>query len=117
MGRVLGLPLLLVALAVGGYLFVVQTRGSSPSTLSPQSITQDESRATAAVAAANLQGAGASMQAWFAANNTYAGATLPPGSAVFLVRADTSGYCLQAGAGPTAIHELGPGGQPTPGPC
>ena len=112
-----GLPLLLVALAIGAYVFVAQIRSTSSSPTSPQSIAQDESQATSAVAATNLQSARAAMQVWFAANNTYAGATVPPGSGVFLVRADTSGYCLQAGAGTTAMHEAGPGGQPVPGPC
>jgi hypothetical protein len=53
------------------------------------------------------------MQASYAANGTYAGATLPAGSGVFLVRADAYSYCLQAGN----EHENGPNGQPQSGPC
>jgi hypothetical protein len=55
MGRVVGLPLLLVALAIGAYVFVAQIRSTSSSPTSPQSIAQDESQATSAVAATNLQ--------------------------------------------------------------
>ena len=53
------------------------------------------------------------MQAFYTQSGTYAGATLPPGSGVVLVRADATSYCLQAGA----EHEDGPGGLPQPGGC
>jgi hypothetical protein len=114
MSRVLGLPLLLVSLAVGGYLFVAQTRSEGPSA---SAVTQAEAQAESAVAGTNFQGAAVLLQAWYAENATYAGATLPPGSGVVLVRADASAYCLQTVAGSAAQHELGPGGQPQPGPC
>ena len=115
MSRVLGLPLLLVSLAVGGYLFVVQMRSEGPTA---SAITQAEAQAEPAVAGANFSGAGVLLQAWYAENATYAGATLPPGSGVVLVRADASAYCLQTEAAGSAVqHELGPGGQPLPGPC
>jgi hypothetical protein len=108
--RLLGLPALLVALAVGGYLMTKQMQTNGPT--SPpvqQAITQ----AQGAVAATNFSGADTAMQAFFAQSGTYAGATLPPGSGVVLVRSDATSYCLQAGA----EHENGPGGQPQPGPC
>ena len=43
--------------------------------------------------------------------------TLPPVYAVAVVRADAGSFCLQAGAGAAATHELGPGGQAQSGPC
>ena len=53
------------------------------------------------------------LQAYFDQNQTYAGATLPPGSGVTLVSVGTSSYCLQT----ASEHEDGPGGTPQPGPC
>jgi hypothetical protein len=53
------------------------------------------------------------MQAFYVQSGTYAGATLPPGTGVVLVRADPASYCLQAGG----EYEEGPGGQPQPGAC
>jgi hypothetical protein len=80
-------------------------------------VTQVEAEAASAAAGTNFQGAAPALQAWYAANGTYDGAALPPGSGVLLVRADTSGYCLQTPAGSAVEHELGPGGSPQPGPC
>jgi hypothetical protein len=114
MTRMLGLPMLLVVLAVAVYLFAAQSRTAGPTA---HAVTQAESQAEAAVAGTNFQGAHASLQAWYAENATYAGATLPPGSGVVLVRADASAYCLQTVAGGALEHELGPGGQPRPGSC
>ena len=65
------------------------------------------------VAATNFSQADAAMQAYFTQSGTYAGATLPLGTGVVLVRADATSYCLQAGN----EHEDGPGGQPQPGAC
>jgi len=53
------------------------------------------------------------MQAFFTENATYVGATLPVGTGVVLVSAASTTYCLQAGN----EHEVGPNGQPAPGPC
>ncbi len=114
MSRLLGVTLLLVSVAVGGYLFAAQSRSEGPTA---PAVTQAEAQAESAVAATNFQGADASLQAWYAGNATYAGATLPPGSGVILVRADASAYCLQTAAGGAVEHELGPGGQPQPGSC
>jgi hypothetical protein len=114
MTRLLGVTLLLVSVAVGGYLFAAQSRSEGPAA---PAVTRAEAQALSAVAATNFQGADASLQAWYAGNATYAGATLPPGSGVVLVRADASSYCLQTAAGAAVEHELGPGGQPQPGSC
>jgi hypothetical protein len=114
MTRLFGLVSVLAALAVGVYLYAAQTRDAGPT--SP-SVTSVEARAETTAAATNFQGVVASLQAWFAENGTYAGATLPPGSGVVLARADSSGYCLQTTAGSVVEHEVGPGGQPQAGPC
>jgi hypothetical protein len=115
MTRVLGLPALLVVLAIGGYLYAKDAKSNGPT--SP-AVTQAIAGANTAVAATNFQGANTAMQAFFAQNGTYAGAPLPPGSGVVLVRSDATSYCLQAAAADgTAQHENGPGGQPLPGAC
>ncbi len=110
MTRFIGLPLLLVTLAIGGYLYAKDMKSNGPT--SPpvqQAITQ----ASSAVAATNFEQADAAMQGFYAQNSTYAGAVLPPGTGVVLVRADAVSYCLQAGS----EHESGPGGGPQPGSC
>jgi hypothetical protein len=114
MARAFGLPLLLAALAVGGYLFLRQVQTDGPT--SPTG-TQMVTQADSTVAGANFASATPALQAWFTEHGTYVGATLPPGTGVALVRADGTGYCLQAGVGGTQEHELGPQGAPQPGPC
>ena len=114
MTRAFGLVVVLAALAVGGYLFTVQSRKEGPTA---HSVTQVESQAVSAAAGTDFQAAAEVLQGWYAANATYAGATLPPGSGVVLARADASGYCLQTAAGTAVEHELGPGGAPQPGAC
>lgn len=114
MARVLGFPLVLVALAVGAYVFVQHSKSDGPSA---PAITQMETQAQAAVAGTNFAAAAEVLQGWFAQSGTYAGAALPPGSGVVLARADASGWCLQSSDGATNVHENGPGGQLLPGPC
>ncbi len=110
MTRYVGLPMLLVTLAIGGYLYSKDMKSNGPT--SP-TVTQMIGQASSAVAATNFEQADAAMQGFFAQSGTYAGATLPPGTGVVLVRADAASYCLQAGA----EHESGPGGAPQPGSC
>jgi hypothetical protein len=108
--RALAIPAVLVVALVGIYLYSQDAKSSgSASTSGQQAVTQAQS----AVAATNFAQADAAMQAFFAQSGTYAGATLPLGIGVVLVRADPTSYCLQAGA----EHEDGPGGQPRPGAC
>ena len=115
MTRALGLPLLLVTLLLGGYLFTQQSKTSGPTS---SVVTQAETQAAAFTAASNFQGTIAVLQASFAANGTYAGAALPPGSGVVLLRADATSYCLQTtGDATTVMHETGPNGTVQPGPC
>src|SRR5262245_7784974 len=114
MTRLIGLVAVLSALAVGAYLFAVQSQQEGPTA---EGATQVEAQAASAAAGTNFQGAAQALQGWYAANGTYTGATLPPGSGVVLVRADAGGYCLQTPPGSALEHELGPGGSPQPGPC
>ena len=92
MTRTLGLTMLLVTLLIGGYLFIQESKTSGPTA---PAVTQAETQAQGAVAATNFQGMTSVLQAWYAANGTYAGAALPPGSGVALVRADAASYCLE----------------------
>jgi hypothetical protein len=114
MSRAFGLVLVLAALAVGGYLFTVQSRKEGTT---ENRVTQAEAQASSAAGGTNFQAAAQVLQGWYTANGTYAGATLPPGSGVVVARADTSGYCLQTSAGTAVEHEVGPGGTPQAGPC
>jgi hypothetical protein len=114
MGRSLGLPLLLVSLVIGGFLFVQQTRTQGPTA---PAVTQAEAQAQAAVAGTAFQAADQELQAWYATNGTYTGATLSPGAGATVVRADASSFCLQAGSGAAVEHQLGPNGGVQPGAC
>ncbi|HEY2371402.1 MAG TPA: hypothetical protein VGH82_02535 [Gaiellaceae bacterium] len=110
MTRSLALPLLLISLAVGGFLFVRDAQTSGPTSSVAQ---RAETQAQVDVASTNFDGVLPVLQAWYAENATYAGATLPPGSDVVLARADGMSYCLQSGT----QHLDGPGGAAEPGPC
>ena len=115
MTRLLGVPALLIVLAVGGYLYAKDAKSNGPTS---GTVTAAIAGANTAVAATNFQGADAAMQAFYAQNSTYVGVTLPPGTGTFLVRSDAGSYCLQAtAAGGAAEHENGPGGQVLPGAC
>jgi hypothetical protein len=114
MARTLGLPFMLVALLLGGYLFTQQSGNAGPTSAV---VTQAEAQAGSDAAATSFDAAVPELQAWFADHGTYAGVALPPAFAVTVVRADAASYCLQAGAAPVESHLLGPGGQPQPGPC
>jgi hypothetical protein len=108
--RVLGIPALLVAVVVAFYASSQAMKSSGPTSRSgQQAITQAQS----ATAGTNFSQVVPALQAFYDQNQTYVGATLPAGSAVVLVRADATSYCLQSGD----EHEDGPGGQPAPGPC
>jgi hypothetical protein len=108
--RVLGIPAFLVVALIGIYLYSQDAQSNGPtSAVGQQAISQSQS----AVAATNFSQADAAMQAYYVQGGTYAGATLPLGTGVVLVRADATSYCLQAGG----EHEDGPGGQPQPGNC
>jgi hypothetical protein len=114
MGRTVGLPLLLVALVVGGFL---STRGLQSQGPTAPAVTRMETQAVAAVAGTAVQAADQELEAWYAANGSYAGATLSPGAGATLVRADAASFCLQADVDGAFEHQLGPNGSPQPGPC
>jgi hypothetical protein len=114
MSRSLSLALLLLSLVVGGYLLTTQLKREGPTS---QVATHAETLAVQAAASANFSAADAAIQAYFAANATYAGATLDPSYQVTLVRGDTSSYCLQAVVNGQLQHEVGPGGTTSAGSC
>ena len=110
MTRSLGLVLLVLTLAVGGYLFVQQSKTDGPTSAAAQ---RAETEAAVAASGTSFAAAVPTLQAWYAEHGTYAGASLPPAYGVTVVRADATSYCLQAGG----LHELGPNGSPEPGSC
>ena len=112
--RSLSLVSLLVALAIGGYVFTTQMRTTGPTSEAGQRATE---QAAAQASAANFQAAAPVLQAHHAQNATYAGAVVPPNLGVMLARADATSYCLQAGTGGAVQHVVGPAGAPAPGPC
>jgi hypothetical protein len=114
MARTIGLTVLLASLVIGGYLFMQQSKTSGPTSAVA---TQAEAQAQAATAATNFQGMTSVLQGWYAANGTYAGATLPPGSGVVLARADGTSYCLETISSTAPMHEAGPNGTAQPGLC
>lgn len=108
--RSLTLPLTLIVLAVGGFLFVRQSQTAGPTS---SVAAQAETLAANDAAATNFASAEPVLQAWFADNGTYEGVTLPPVYGIAVVRADATSFCLKS----ATEHEAGPGGQPQPGPC
>jgi hypothetical protein len=108
--RVLGIPAVLITLFVGAYLSMQNMRSNGPT--SPDG-RQEIAQANSATAGVNFDQVVPALQAYFDQNQTYVGATLPPGSGVTLVSAGATSYCLQSGN----EHEVGPGGTPQPGPC
>ena len=116
MGRLLGLPFLVISLAGGAYMFAQQSKSVTGATGLP-SASQAIAQAQSAVESANLLAAVRAVESWYAQNETYAGAPLSPGSGATLVRADATGYCVQTGGGASFQHVAGPNGIPQPGPC
>ncbi len=114
MGRTLGIPLTLVTLLVGAFLFLQENKAAGPASTTA---VQAEQQASAAGVAANFLQVQQVLQADFAANGTYVGAELPVGSDVTLAAATATTYCLQTTAEGGVWHEDGPGGQPAAGPC
>jgi hypothetical protein len=105
---------LLAALAIGGYLLYAQARTTGPTS---DTAKQAQEQASSSAAGVSFQAAAPVLQAHFAENGSYAGATLPPAFGITVARADATSYCLQAGAGAAAQHLVGPGGTPAPGAC
>ena len=112
--RSLSLISLLIALAVGGYLFMTQMRTTGPTSEAGARATE---QAAAQAGAANFHAAAPVLQAHHAQTGTYAGAVVPPNLGVTLVRADATSYCLEAGTGAAVQHVVGPAGTPAAGAC
>lgn len=110
MVRVLGIPAVLITLFVGAYLSTQAMQKNGPTSPAGQ---QQIAQAQSAGAGVDFTQVVPALQAYFDQNQTYVGATLPPGSQVTLVTADATSYCLQSGN----EHEIGPGGTPQPGTC
>lgn len=109
MVRVLGIPVLLIAVFVGIYLSTQDAKSNVPTPAEQQAVSQAQSVG----AGADFNQVVPGLQAYYDQNQTYVGATLPAGSGVVLASADATSYCLQDGN----EHELGPNGTPQPGPC
>jgi hypothetical protein len=108
--RYLGIPALLVTVFIGLYLSTQDMKSEGTTSQAGQ---QAIAQAHAVTAGSDFSQAVPALQAFYDQYHTYAGATLPAGSGVTLVSADTTSYCLQSGN----VHEDGPGGQPEAGPC
>ena len=107
---VFGLPALLVAVFIGVYLTSKDMQSEGPTSKAGQ---QEIAQAHAVVAGSDFSQAVPALQAYYDQYNTYVGATLPLGSGVVLASTTATSYCLESGN----EHEVGPGGQPEPGPC
>jgi uncharacterized iron-regulated membrane protein len=116
MTRVVGLVGLLVTLAISGVLFMSQNKAQSGGAATPPA-SQIESQALSTAAAAGFAPVDQMLQLAHAQNGTYAGAELPLGTGVTVVGATANSYCLQMAIQGAPMHELGPGGTGTAGPC
>ena len=106
--------LVLLSLAVVGGLVAMQNKSQGPSAAA---VTQDESQALAAAAATSFSQVDQVLQADYAQDGTYVGAQLPVGSGVTVAKATQTSYCLEMNVTGTLVHENGPGGSPSAGPC
>jgi hypothetical protein len=114
MTRAIGAVAILLALAVGGWLFAIQSKNEGPTA---PAVTQAESQALVASAAVNFAQVAQALQGQLAQTGTYVGTQLPPGSGVTLVNASSTSYCLETSLNGSVVHEVGPGGSPATGPC
>jgi hypothetical protein len=110
MTRSVGLVLLVLTLAVGGYLTAQHAKTDGPTSAAAQ---RAQTEAVVAASGTSFAAAVPTLQAWYAEHGTYFGVTLPPAYEVTVGRADVASYCLEAGG----LHENGPNGTPEPGPC
>jgi hypothetical protein len=106
----LSIGLAIAALMFGGWRMLVpgadeatQAAGASADTM------------IGTVSQALFSGAEASLEAQRSTTGSYAGTPLEP--PIVLVRADTSGYCIEVDRAPLLQHVDGPGGTPATGHC
>lgn len=98
---------LLVSLVVLGFLATTIRDRLSPDSESPAASPQSL-----------LQTSGMILERSHGITGTYAGAVIEGDSALRLVSADASGYCLQLEWIDRSVYHLrGPGGRPEPGSC
>jgi len=112
--RGLGLILALISLAVVAGLLAMQSKTAGPTA---PAVTQAEQQALAVASTAAFQPVAQILAVDYAQAGTYVGAQLPLGSGVMLAQATSSSYCLQMIVNGSVVHESGPGGSPTAGPC
>ena len=105
---------ILLALAIGGWLFAEQSKNEGPTA---SAVTQAETQAIVATASSNFSQVVPALQGQYAQTGSYAGAQLPAGSGVTLASATSTSYCLEANLNGSIVHEVGPGGSPAAGPC
>ncbi len=114
MSRGFGLVVVLSSMAIVAMLMALDMRANGPSSQRAQKV---EAQAAGAVGSINFTQAATQLEAYRSEGGSYVGATLPASFGVTVARAEASSYCLQAGIGPAAQHEVGPGGTPAAGPC
>ena len=114
MTRTISIVGILIALAIGGWLFAEQSKNEGPTA---PAVTQAEGQALLATASANFSQVVPALQGQYAQTGSYAGAQVPPGAGVSLVSASSTSYCLESKVNGTVVHEVGPGGSPAAGPC
>jgi hypothetical protein len=112
--RGVGLIFAVISLAVVGVLMLQQGKSQGPTSAAAS---QAESQALATASLAGFQPVDQILQVDYAQTGTYAGAQLPLGTGVTVVRATSASYCLQMDVSGTQVHENGPGGTPAAGAC
>jgi hypothetical protein len=110
--RSFALLLVLIPVAIVGYLYSLQVRGSGGS----KPVTRQISDAAQAAATFKLRQADTALEQARSLNGTFAGADLST-IGVTLARADATSYCIQTGVSPLVLHETGPQGAVAPGAC
>ena len=104
--------LLVLTLALGGYLFAQQAKTDGSTSAVAQ---HAEAQASIDASASSFNAALPELQAWFTDHGSYAGATIPASFGVTVARADAASFCLETAD--RSAHEVGPGGSPVAGPC
>jgi hypothetical protein len=112
----LGLVSLVVSLVLAGMLFSSQlgTGGSKPTPPDKNPLVQ---QAQATAASADAMQAERELAAYQAENGTFVGATLTGISAVTLLHAEPTTFCLQVATGGGHLYDAGPGGTLSSRPC
>jgi len=105
--------LLVAVLAYGGWKLGHRAGKTASGTLQTLAVSIPDHAALVS-AEADLAQAASSASAWFAANGTYAGMTVPGAT---VKTATAAGYCLEASIRGVTAHLSGPNGAPAVGAC